>query len=105
MTEQRLIVDVTDIALRLQCKCGTAVSVVPNHNMKQTVFICSNCGETWPGAVTKEGLMLLTGAAAQRLAGALAELAELQAEAAAAPTQNNNAPRYHVQFEVRKPQV
>ena len=48
MIEQRLIVDVTDIRLRLHCACGTDVSVVPAEILKDTISHCPNCHAIWP---------------------------------------------------------
>ena len=54
MTEQRMIVDVANIVLRLQCKCGSAVSVAPAEIMthklvKEALYLCPNCEKPFPG--------------------------------------------------------
>jgi hypothetical protein len=96
MTEQRLVVDVKDVVLRLQCTCGAAVSVVP-AKMKRSVFQCANCVEPWPGAVGEDRQPQTP---VQRLAVALRDLQNETAEAAKG---NEGTPRYHVQFEVKRP--
>ena len=50
MTEQRLIVDLKDIVLRLQCRCGSAVAITPakikkDKVVKDAIYHCSNCEE------------------------------------------------------------
>ena len=83
---KKLIVDATDVRLRLDCACGAAVSVVPKEILKDTIFHCANCHEIWPGAVDENRIPR---APVQRLAVALRDL------------QNETATGdYRVQFEV-----
>jgi hypothetical protein len=49
-----LIVDVKDIVLRLQCRCGTAVTItlaklVKDRTVKDAIYHCPNCENTFPG--------------------------------------------------------
>jgi hypothetical protein len=67
---QLLVINARDARLRLQCKCGAIVSVVP-RDMKQSVFYCPNCSELWPGAVDDNHV---PSAAVQKLAVALRDL-------------------------------
>jgi hypothetical protein len=53
MAEGRLIVNVEDIALRLQCRCGSAISVRPAKIVKEkpipeAIYFCSNCERRFP---------------------------------------------------------
>jgi hypothetical protein len=84
-SNQRLIVDATDVVLRLHCKCGAEVSVAPAA-MKLSVFFCSNCDNGWPDAVGENGMPRMP---AERLAVALRDLQK-----------EETATGYRVQFEV-----
>ena len=82
---KKIIVDATDIVLRLHCKCGAVVSVRPAE-MKLTVFTCSNCLDTWPDVGGENGRPWIP---AERLAVALRDLQKETAKG-----------NYRVQFEV-----
>jgi len=90
-SNERLVVDVTDVILRLHCKCGAAISVVP-AKITGTVFMCANCTEFWPGVV-QHGIPRT---AAERLAFALRDI---QNEA---HRHAGDEPRYRVQFEIER---
>jgi hypothetical protein len=93
MTEQRLVVDVTDTVLRLQCQCGSAISVAldkikkaKDKQVTDALYSCPNCEKTFPG-IGGPG----AGAPVSTFVNALQALTEADLAGC------------HVQFEVKSP--
>ena len=81
------IVDVTDLILRLRCKCGTSISVAPIE-FTESALQCPACKTSWPAFRNGQHDPV------QKLGAALRELQII----------GKDKSGYRVQFEVEQPQ-
>jgi hypothetical protein len=89
MTEQRLIVDVKDVVLRLQCRCGSAISVPPAAS-KESILYCTNCDTPFSDYQGPDH----AGGPVTKFVRALQALVK---------TAKDIPPDFHIQFEIEQP--